>query len=311
MSRDRERAVDCVYGDWQRPINRWQGANNSIHTDAVARKVGLRGGTVPGSSHLGHFRPILTDLFGERWYRSSCISMFYTYATVDGEEVRAVVKAPASNVAGESATMVAWVETRDGKVVCKGTLSVGQLAATPYIRSLPLVSEAPGSGRILSRMRVGDEAPVEKAFTVPASDETDVLRDPVEMFRALRVDFSSLVDYPAVGLYGATELTLHAGPIMTGVPYRKSGKVVCVGSSPKTEFAWFDSWLCDGEGALVAEMRHLTRWMKVSSPLWAAAPDLAILPGRVAAKGARPPAAGNLGDNNNEHPGRDRRYRTA
>ena len=85
MSRDCERAVDCVYGDWQRPINHWQGANNSIHTDAVARKVGLRGGTVPGSSHLGHFRPILTDLFGERWYRSSCISMFYTYATVDRE----------------------------------------------------------------------------------------------------------------------------------------------------------------------------------------------------------------------------------
>jgi len=199
MSRDREKAAliagatsenpEAIYGDWRRPINHRQEVKNSMHTDAAARKLGLRGGTVPGSTHLDHFRPILTDLFGERWYRSSCISMFYSYATVDREEVRAVARAPRSIVAGDPVSIAAWVETRDGKVVCKGTLSVGQLAATPYIRSLPLESAVPGSGRILSRMRVGDEAPVEKAFIVKAGSDNGVLRDPVEMFRALRVDF--------------------------------------------------------------------------------------------------------------------------
>jgi hypothetical protein len=28
---------------------------------------------------------------------------------------------------------------------------------------------------------------------------------------------------------------------------------------------------CDADGRLIAEMRHLNRWMKVSSPLWKAA----------------------------------------
>ena len=41
-----------------------------------------------------------------------------------------------------------------------------------------------------------------------------------------------------------------------------------VGASPKTEFAWFDSELSDETGRVVAEMRHMTRWMKASSPRW-------------------------------------------
>jgi hypothetical protein len=36
----------------------------------------------------------------------------------------------------------------------------------------------------------------------------------------------------------------------------------------KTEFVWVDSELTDASGRLIAEMRHLTRWMKGSSPLW-------------------------------------------
>jgi hypothetical protein len=60
--------------------------------------------------------------------------------------------------------------------------------------------------------------------------------------------------------------------VRTGVPYRKTARVVGVGASPKTEFAWFDSELADAAGRVVAEMRHMTRWMKVSSPRWAEQP---------------------------------------
>lgn len=74
-----------------------------------------------------------------------------------------------------------------------------------------------------------------------------------------------------VGFFGASEIVLHNGPIRSGVPYRKTGKVICTGNSAKTEFAWFDSFLHDQDGQLIAEMRHLNRWMKVSSPLWKAA----------------------------------------
>lgn len=257
-----------LYGAWQQPQNEWQNLPNSIHNDAVAATVGMRGGTIPGSSHLRHFRPILTDLFGERWYRQATISMFYTYATVDREEVRAVVKAPASTTG--DALMDAWVETREGKVVAKGTLSVGKPAGTAYVRSLPLEQADAGSNRILSRMTVGAEFPADPNYVI-AVGENGIVRDPTEMFRALRIVFPDLLNQPVVGFFGASEIVLHDGPLRAGVPYRKTGKVICTGNSSKTEFAWFDSFLHDQNGKLIAEMRHLNRWMKVSSPLWKAA----------------------------------------
>jgi len=263
-----EKLPDHIYGDWQQPLNKWQGLPNSIHTDAVAATVGMRGGTIPGSVHLGHFRPILDTLFGERWLKTSATSMYYTFATVDREEVRAVVKTPRAGAT--DALMDAWVETREGKVVAKGSLSVGRPVGTPYVRGLPLEQAKPGANRILSRMAVGAEVRADDNFTVK-DGEDGIVKDPTDMFRALRIVFPELLNQPVVGFFGASEVVLHDGPIRSGVPYRKTGRVICVGDSGKTEFAWFDSFLHAQDGRLIASMRHLNRWMKASSPLWKAA----------------------------------------
>lgn len=268
MSIEPPKLAGHVYGDWQQPVNQWQNLPNSIHNDAVAAQVGMRGGTIPGSSHLRHFRPILTELFGERWLRQSTISVFYTYATVDREAVRAVVKAPPAGAT--DALMDAFVETQDGKVVAKGTLGVGQPSAMPYVRAQPLEQAKPGTHRILSRMTVGAECPVDSSYVIK-DGENGIVNDPTEMFRALRVVFPDLLNQPVVGFFGASEIVLRDGPIRTDVPYRKTGRVICTGNSAKTEFAWFDSFLHDQDGRLIAEMRHLNRWMKASSPLWKAA----------------------------------------
>jgi len=59
------------------------------------------------------------------------------------------------------------------------------------------------------------------------------------------------------------------GPILLDKTYKATGKVVAVGVTDKTEYAWVDSWLYDSKtGNKVADMRHMTRWMKASSPLW-------------------------------------------
>ncbi len=263
-------AGEQILGDWRQPRNRWQGAPGSIHTDAVAKSIGMRGGTIPGVVHLGHFRPILTQLFGERWLSRGSISQYYTFATLDGEDVRAVVKAPADGAT--DVQLEAWVETPDGKTVCKGTVSVGDADAVPYIRGLPLESAPPGANRILADMVVGRDVPAKDDFRVKAeeADEDGVVREPHYMFRALQV-FPPEVDVKgAVGFYGGTEIRLVNGPIRADTPYRKTGRVVAVCDSPKTEYAWFDSELTDADGRLIAEMRHMTRWMKVSSPLWKA-----------------------------------------
>jgi hypothetical protein len=260
------RSDDRIIGQWQQPMNLWQGAENSIHTDAVARRVGMRGGTIPGTVHLSHFAPILDELFGGRWLSMGSISMYYTYATTDREDVRAVVKVPSAEI--DDVQLDAWVETPEGRVVCRGTIAGGRTDAVPYVRALPLENATADSVRILAAMTPGMDITARDYFVKEGGDN-GIVRDPQFMYRALAVFPPNVVTAPAVGFFGATEITLHSGPIRTDTKYLKSGKVVCVGESPKTEFAWFDSFLHDEDHRLIAEMRHMTRWMKVSSPLWA------------------------------------------
>lgn len=259
---------DRITGAWVKPKNRWQNAGpNTIHNDAVAKKVGMRGGTIPGTVHLSHFAPILTQLFGERWLSEGSISMFYTFATLDGEEVRAVVQAPPAG-AGD-AQLDAWIETPEGKVVCKGTVAVGRPDAVSYVRGLALENAPREAIRILAAMTPGQEIGAKDDYVIADDVGVDgIVRDPQQMHRSLSVYTTGVELGPAVGFYGATDIALRAGPIRTGVPYRKTGRVVCVGASPKTEFAWFDSEFTDPDGRVVAEMRHMTRWMKASHPAW-------------------------------------------
>src|SRR5215831_14467609 len=246
------RSDDRIIGEWQHPVNLWQGAENSIHTDSVARGVGMRGGTIPGTVHLSHFVPILDEVFGDRWLTMGSISMYYTYATTDREDVRAVVKAPPTDTT--DVQLDAWVETPEGRTVCKGTVAAGKPTAIPYVRALPLEAAVPRSVRILKAMTPGSEIPAREGYVVKEGGENGIVRDPQFMYRALAVFPPDVVTAPAVGFFGATEIVLHNGPIRAETRYRKSGKVVCIGESPKTEFAWFDSFLHDESGSLIAEM---------------------------------------------------------
>ena len=275
-----EQATERLEGAWVRPRNRWQGADNSIHTDAVAKKIGMRGGTIPGTVHLSHFAPLMTQLFGERWLERGEISMFYTFATLDGEEVRAVIERPLG-VLGEGSLedrqLTARIETPEGKVVAKGTVACGAPTAPGYVRGLELVEAPREEIRILAAMTPGLVTVEKDGFLVKAGEGEGagageaggVLRDPQEVYRALQPYAPGVTVTDAVGFFGATEIVWRAGPVRVGVPYRKTARVVSVGASPKTEFAWFDSELTDAQGRVAADMRHMTRWMKVSSPKWA------------------------------------------
>ena len=260
--------TERLEGAWVEPRNRWAGAN-SIHTDAVAKKIGMRGGTIPGTVHLSHFAPLMTDLFGERWLREGQVSMFYTFATLDGEPVRAVVERPAEG-AVEGVQLAAFVETPEGKVVAKGTVACGRPSEPAYVRGLPLVEAPRQEIRILEAMTPGLVTVERDGYVIKeGGDEDGVLRDPQQVYRALQPYSPGVTVTDAVGFFGATEIDLRAGPVRVGAPYRKNAWVVSVGASPKTEFAWFDSELRDADGRLVAQMRHMTRWMKQGSKLWA------------------------------------------
>jgi len=102
-------------GGWRRPINIWQNSPGSIHNDEVAQKIGMRGGTIPGTIHLNLFPPVLLEVFGPRWFETGSISMYYTYATLHREEVRVEIASPPG--AEEDASVEAQVVMRDGNTL--------------------------------------------------------------------------------------------------------------------------------------------------------------------------------------------------
>jgi hypothetical protein len=197
-----------IVGAWETPVNRWQAAPNSIHNDAVAKRIGMRGGTIPGTVHLSWFRPVLSELFGDAWLKRGSISMYYTYATLDGERVRAIVDSPERTT---DVQVNATIENKDGKTVAKGTLACGSPQTASYIRGLPLENAQRDEIRILADMTAGMETPTRDTYVVETGGEAGEIRDPQEMYRALAV-FPAGVDLGgAVGFFGATEVALHAG----------------------------------------------------------------------------------------------------
>ena len=276
-----------MYGAWRAPVNIWQGAADSIHTDEIAQKIGMRGGTIPGTIHLNLFPPLLIKLFGQRWFEKGSLSIYYTFATLDREEVRAVLELPPEGA--EDVQLRACVETPDGKTVARGTVDIGEPEEVSYIRKIPLESSPPEELRILAKMKPGTELPAQEdvVFTQKQLDNAlESITDPIDwykgsspwgpsilnpssMYSALMMDVTGDRVGQAVGFFGATELHNVNGPIKAGVSYRTTGRIVCVGASPKTEFIWMDSELYEKDsGKLVADMRHMNRLMKASSPLY-------------------------------------------
>ncbi len=261
---------DKLVADWQQPVNRWADLPNSIHNDSVATKIGMRGGTIPGTVHLNHFVPLIQDLWGMKWYEQGAISMYYTFATTHKEDVRAVMVNPTP---ADSTKVDAYVETPEERIVCKGSLSLGNPVETNYVASLPLEDSPRSELRILDRMKVGMECP-EKDDVVATEGKGSgayegIVVLPTGLFQMLQAGAPTGTLKQAVGFYGATEIRIVKGPIHIDTEYRRVGKVICVGASPKTEYVWIDSQLIDKTtGEVIAEMRQFTRFMKASSELW-------------------------------------------
>ena len=277
----------CMYGEWRQPVNVWAGPSTSIHTDETAKSVGMRGGTIPGIFHLNLFPPLLAELWGQRCFERGSLSMYYTYATTDREDVRAVIAIPPKST--ENMQVEARVETSEGQTAAKGTVSVGDPEELSYLRKIKLADANPDELRILAGIKAGDRLPsrdvtlsqelAEKGLESIPADWLDWYKgespwgasilSPSAMHRALAIRPMRPDGRPiqGVGFYGATELQNIEGPLKVGTPYRLRGKVVCVGVTSKTEYYWVDSYLEEGSsGRRVARMLHMDRFMKAGSP---------------------------------------------
>ena len=274
-----------IYGGWRRAVNAARGAGRgSIHDNETAQGLGMRGGAVVGIVHLNLFPPLIQKTFGQQWFEKGSLSIYYTYALVDGEEVRGIMGIPPEGK--EDVQVEAWAESRDGHTVGTGTIATGEPEEPAYIQTIELKNAAPGELRILGGLNVGDELPSRDVVItremVDRSLETitdtldwykgdspwgGAIAPPSLMHRAMMINPERSQE--AVGFFGATELRNVNGPVRVDVPYRAGGKLACLGTSSKTEFYWVETYLDEAEsGKRVAEMTHMTRLMKASSPLY-------------------------------------------
>lgn len=285
-------------GPVRTPVNAHQAAPNSIHNDSVAGSLGFRGGTVAGSVHMDQFPPLLLEAFGPRWFESGSLSLQFRHATTDGEPVIAMVGQPDPAARDGGAVQVpARMETPEGVLVAEGTASIGDHGLPTHLESIDLRPSDPASLRMFPDLTTGQvitayEESLDPGTAVSA-DGSRRLTEPLEWYSGLS-PWSGPIASPsrvvqllwrrtsgvltrstggAVGLFGSIEVRHHAGPVLAEHTYAVTSRVAAVGSSPKTEYVWFDSEAFDPDrDRRVASMRMQLRWMEASSSLYADEP---------------------------------------
>ncbi|MFX1364699.1 MAG: hypothetical protein ACFFCE_13000 [Promethearchaeota archaeon] len=277
-----------MYGAWRAPENLWSNLKTSIHDDATAKKVGMRGGTIPGTIHLSLFAPLLLEIFGQRWFERGSLSMYYTFATTHKEKVRGIIKMPSEE--SKDVQVEARVEMPNGQVVATGTAAVGEPKELSYLQSIELKNSKPEELRILAGMKVGDDLNMKDVliFQEDANEGLKTITDHLDYYKgnspwgksilsptaifwtmSLNSNILDIARTQGVPFYGATEIQNINGPVMVGIPYEATGKVICAGVSRKTEYYWYDAILKEKEGGKeVASLRQMNRYMKAGSPLY-------------------------------------------
>jgi hypothetical protein len=279
----------AIAGPVREPRNRAAHVAGSIHDDATASKLGFRGGTVAGSVHMDQFPPLLLEAFGPAWFETGTLSLYFKFATTDGEPVQAFVERPAPGAAA-GAQVRAWMTTPGGTLVAEGTASAGQPAEPSALFSRDLRPADPGQLRILSALRPGDTLG-DLHCSVNGADQRAIISEggitePLDWYsgpspwggpiaspsRIVALLYRDLLAKPKqemgphVGLFGAIEIRFRSGPVFADQPYRVTGEVVALTDSPKTEGLWYDSHAAGDDGTPVADMRMYHRQLKASSP---------------------------------------------
>lgn len=267
-------------GVFRSPINTFQEAKGSIHNDDVASKLGFKGGTVPGSIHMDQFVPLLMDIYGDAWFETGGLSIYFKQATVDREAVRAVI------VAGNPKSRLTLFN-EPGDLICEGTANVGGPDPESEL-SCRMEAQAevePACLRILADIRVGDEQhDMKVCVTREALDRhLEIITEPVTAYLEKGVLPPSHVirlahitrpivmekQKPSVGLFGALEVQHINGPLLADVEYLARSRILKFSESPKTENVWYDiTFKHPTTGEDVGSMRYLLRFLKASSPLW-------------------------------------------
>jgi hypothetical protein len=271
-------------------------AKGSIHDDETARQLGFRGGTVAGDIHLEQFGGILLSAFGQQWFETGSLSMYFMHATSDAEPVEATLDTGDLSSPISNAQVTAHMHTPDGITVAEGTASVGSTNSPTALNARDrrfvdasqlkmlrhatsgrpletLTRQAQGANQRLRHSRNIMTAPLD--WYVGDSPWGGPICSPLTTCQLLVSGMTKSIEEECgefVGLYGAIEICHHRGPLMLDTDYTVTGRVLGVSDTPKTEVLWYTTEARrsnEPDSSPIASLTMMTRLLKNSSPLYA------------------------------------------
>ena len=264
------------------------GGHKSVHDDASAAKLGLRGAPIEGPTHFSQFEPLGAALWGDRWFTNGCISSHFLNMVIEGEQVQAT--ATLDGPGASSARIDA--HKPDGMAVLTGTMSVGPDHGVTALstRVSAAAANPPAALHIIDEMTVGQRGTGEERvkigfddflgqlypFTLRRKIETITetisyhLPDastpwgapviPFEMLSVLTNAFSKEAGFvarqPSVGLFIDLEVKMINGPVLVGREYRLEREIVAMGESKRTESYWTRTTLFDVDVPVAEVLLH-------------------------------------------------------
>ena len=253
----------------------------SVHDEATAARLGLRGAPIEGPTHFSQFEPILAALWGERWFSHGCLSAHFLNMVLEGEQVQATVTSPGP---GAEAVRIDAAKT-DGTPVLTGTASVdGERDTTALAPRLAKAQANPPADLvILDRLSVGQVGLADSTVSTDPDQhhgklypfslrqklasitETLSWHDPdsggetpwgaavvpMEMLSVLTGAGSGDAGFaprqPSLGLFVDLEVRALGRPVLVGRTYRVHREIVALAESRRTESYWTRSTLFDAE----------------------------------------------------------------
>lgn len=278
------------------PRNISPNAQGSIHDDAVASKLGFRGGAVAGSIHLDQFGPALVETFGNEWFERGTLGLYFQHPLLDNEPVEGFIDAGDSALPARDARFDVSMRTPDGTVVAEGTAGAGHVTSPSPVTGRDRRPVDPSTLRILAGVTVGMRLP-EVLVSPRLGDQRErvtggimtapldwyvgespwggAVCSPLTVSRMMTGDVMNPLGRMTgrvVPLYGALEMDVLDGPLMLDDDYLVSAVLTDVSETPKTEIFWCGveaRRAADPSSGPVATFTMMARILKASSLLYA------------------------------------------
>lgn len=252
------------------------GGHLSIHDDKTAETLGFSGAPIEGPTHFSQFVPLLTQIWGQAWFETGCLSSHFQNMVVEGEEVKAHVQLPQN----DEKQVAVWAEKKDGTPVLTGTASIGA-DHEPTALEQRMAKLRPVENLVILRdLQVGDTFEASDTVKMDFDQHLGALYPftlkeklaaitentpwhmadaaspwgrpaiPLEMVCVLS-QYSGNPNWnirePHIGLFADLEIGMLKGPLFVGKEYALKREIVAVGETRRTEGYWVKTMIHDVE----------------------------------------------------------------